>query len=58
METLIALIVTLIVVLLLLWCVQKLIAAFGAPEPVGTVLYVLIVLVAVLWIVRRFGVLL
>ena len=48
METLIALIVTLIVVLLLLWCVQRLLAAFGAPEPVATVL----------WIVRRFGVLL
>ena len=58
METLVVLVAMLAVVLLLLWCVQRLLAAFGAPEPVATVLYVLIVLVAVLWIVRRFGVLL
>jgi hypothetical protein len=57
METLVVLVAMLAVVLLLLWCVQKLTAAFGTPEPIATVLYVLIVLVAVLWIVRRFGVL-
>lgn len=48
MEPLISLVVALIVVLLLLWCVQRLLGAFAVPEPIGTVIYVLIVLVAVL----------
>lgn len=47
----------LVVVLLLLWCVQRLLAAFAIAEPIATVVYVLIVLVAVLYLVRRFGVL-
>ena len=57
MGTLIALVVVLIVVLLLVWCVQRLLGAFAVPEPVATVVYVLIVLIAVLYLVRRFGVL-
>lgn len=57
METLIALILVLIVLALLLWCVRALLPLLGLPEPIGTVLYVLIVLVAVLYLARRFGVL-
>lgn len=45
---LISLLVALIVGCLLVWAARRIIAAFGVPEPFGTVIYVVIVLIVVL----------
>lgn len=54
--SLIGLLVVLLIVAVVLWAARALIAAFGVPAPIGTVIYVIIVLVCVLWIVGQLGV--
>ena len=51
----IALLLWLIVLCVLIWAARALMAAFGLPQPIQTVIYVIIVLVVVLWLVQLLG---
>ena len=51
----ITLLVGLIVVCVILWAAQRLMAAFGVGDPISTVVYVLLVLVALWWLLGEFG---
>lgn len=50
-----SLVVALIVLLVLIWAVQKLIAAFGIAEPIATVIWVLFVLIAVAYVLNAYA---
>ena len=49
--SLIGLLLALVVVAVLVWGAQRIMAVLPIPEPIRTVLYVLLVLVVVLWFV-------
>lgn len=53
--SLIGIIVALIVILLVFWAVRALLAAFGAGEPLSTVIHVLLVVLVVLWLLGAIG---
>ncbi len=55
--TLIGLLVFLIICGLVFWAINALAGAFGLPQPIITVLYVLLVIVAVLYLLQGFGLL-
>jgi len=52
---LIALLVAVIVIALLYWAVTAIMAAFGTPAPIQTVVTVLFVLIVVLWLLSQVG---
>lgn len=52
---LIGLFVVLVVIGLMFWAVRALMAAFKIPEPISTVVYVLLVIVVVLYLLQAFG---
>lgn len=45
----------LLVIALAVWAVPKLVAAFGIPDPMATVIYVGLVVLVVLWFVSLLG---
>jgi len=47
--------ITLLVIVLLFWAVRTLLAAFHAPEPIPTIVYVVGVVLIVLWLLKAFG---
>jgi len=51
----IALLLWLIVLCVLIWAARALMAAFNLPQPIQTVIFVLIVLFVVLWLVQMMG---
>lgn len=53
--SLVGLLVLLIVFCVIVWAARALLAAFAVPEPISTVVWVLIVLIAVFTIVNQFG---
>lgn len=48
--SLLTLLASLIVLLLVFWVVQRLMAAFGIGEPIATVVYVIMVIVVIVWL--------
>jgi hypothetical protein len=56
MQALIAFFIGLIVILVLIWAVRALMAAFGIGDPIATVVYVLLVLIFLLWLVSYLGI--
>lgn len=52
---LIGLLVMLIVVGLIFWAVRALSGAFGIPQPIQTVIYVILVVFVVLWLLQGLG---
>ena len=52
---LIGLLVALIIIGVVFWAVRALAAAFSIPAPIVTVIYVLLVVVALLWLLSAFG---
>lgn len=54
--SLVTFLIGLIVVLVLIWAVRQLMAAFGIGEPIATVVYVLLVLIFVLWLINYLGI--
>ena len=55
--SLIALLVSLIIILLLFWAVRQLLTAFAVGDPIATVVQVIFVVIVVLWLAGQFGVL-
>lgn len=53
--TIIGLLVFLIILGVLFWAVRALSGAFGLPAPLVTVIYVILVVIALLWILSAFG---
>jgi hypothetical protein len=53
--SIVGLLVLLIVFCAIVWAARKLLAAFAVPEPIATVVWVLIVLVEVFMVVDQFG---
>lgn len=53
--SLIGLLILLIIFCVIVWAARALLAAFAVPEPISTVVWVLIVLIAVFTIVSQFG---
>lgn len=53
--SLIGLLIALLIVCVVLWAARVLIAAFAVPQPIGTVIYVIIVLIVVIWFVQQLG---
>lgn len=51
----IGMILGLVLLLVLIWAAQRLIAAFGIAEPIATVIWVVFVLVVVLYILNSFA---
>jgi hypothetical protein len=54
--SLIGLLVIVLVACVVLWAARALIAAFAVPQPISTVIYVVIVLIVVVWLLSRLGV--
>lgn len=54
--SLLGLLIVLLVVCVVLWAARALMAAFGIGDPIATVVYVLLVLVALLYILGAFGI--
>jgi hypothetical protein len=48
----IGLLIVLIIAALILWAVRMLLPVLGLPEPIGTVIYVVIVVIVVLWLIQ------
>ena len=55
MISLISLVVFLIVIGVVIWAAQRLMAAFGIGDPIATVIYVLLVLVLLVFVLQYFG---
>lgn len=53
--TILGLLVALLLVALVIWVVRTLLPAFGVPEPIATVVWVIVVVVCVLWLVGQLG---
>jgi hypothetical protein len=53
--SIIAILLTVLVVCVLLWVVQRLLAAFSVGEPVATVVYVVVVLICLFYVLGQFG---
>lgn len=53
--SILSLLIGLIVILVVFWAVQRLLAAFGVGEPIATIVYVLLVVLVLLWILSTFG---
>lgn len=54
--SLIGLLVLLIVFCVVVWAARALLSAFAVPEPISTVVWVLIVLIAVFALLGQFGI--
>lgn len=54
--SLIGILVALVVVCVVLWAAQRLMAAFGVGDPIATVVYVVLVLLALYFLLTSFGV--
>jgi hypothetical protein len=54
--SLVSLLVALIVVCLLFWAIQRILAAFGIGDPIATLVQVVFVLIVVFWVLQSFGV--
>lgn len=52
---LIPLLIALIVVCAVIWAVRAVVAAFGIGDPLGTIIQVIVVLVAIAWLVETFA---
>lgn len=55
--SLLGILVALIIIGVVFWAARKLIAAFSIPEPIATVIMVVLVIVCLFWIVGELGVL-
>lgn len=53
--SLIGILIVLIIVGVVFWCARQLIRAFSIPDPIATVIYVLLVLVALVWLLGQIG---
>lgn len=53
--TLISLLLLLIVLAVVVWAVRTLIPVLGIPQPIATVIYVVLVLIVVLYVVSALG---
>jgi hypothetical protein len=53
--TLTALFLALLVVAILIWATRALLAAFGVPDPINTVIYVAVVVLSILWLLAQVG---
>lgn len=54
--SIIGILVAIIVIGIVLWAARALIAAFSIPQPIATVIYVVLVLLILLWILGQLGV--
>lgn len=54
--SIVALLLTILIICVLLWAVQRLLAAFSVGEPISTVVYVLVVLLCLVYVLGHFGV--
>lgn len=54
--SLITLLIALIIVAVLLYCARLLIAAFGVPQPLATVIYVVLILICLLIVLQSLGI--
>lgn len=53
--SIVGLLVMILVVCVLLWATRALLGAFGIGNPIATVIYVLVVLLALLYVLQQFG---
>jgi len=53
--SLIGLLIVLVIAVVVLWLARMLIAAMGLPAPIGTVIYVVIVLIVLIYVLQRSG---
>ena len=53
--SLIGLLIVLVIAVVVLWLARILIAAMGLPAPIGTVIYVVIVLIVLIYVLQRSG---
>jgi len=53
--SLIGLLLILLIFCVVIWAARALMAAFGVGDPIATVVYVLLVLVALIWLLNTLG---
>lgn len=53
--SLISLVIIILILCVVYWCIMQIMGAFGVPAQIQTVVMVLFVLLAVLWIVSALG---
>jgi hypothetical protein len=53
--SLIGLLLILLIFCVVIWAARALMGAFGVGDPIATVVYVLLVLVALIWLLNTFG---
>lgn len=49
----ISLLIGLLILAVVIWATRALVAAFGLPEPISTVIFVIVVVIAVLWFIGQ-----
>lgn len=49
----IALLIAILILVVVLWAVSQLLPMAGLPQPVHTVVYVIIVVIALIWFINR-----
>jgi hypothetical protein len=54
--SLLGIIILLIIIGIIFWAARALIAAFSIPQPIATVIYVILVLVVLLYLLNQIGV--
>ena len=52
----ITILIVILVIGVVLWAARALIAAFSIPNPIATVIYVILVLIALLWFLEIIGI--
>jgi len=53
--SLVGLLIAVLVICVVLWAVQRLLSAFAVPDPIRTVVWVVIVLIVVIWALNQAG---
>jgi uncharacterized membrane protein YkvI len=53
--SIIAILLTVLVICIVIWATRSLTAAFGVPDPIATVIMVVVILICLLWFLNRLG---
>jgi hypothetical protein len=51
----VSLLIALVVICVVIWAARSIMAAFGIGDPISTIVYVVLVLFALLWLLQELG---
>lgn len=54
--SILGILIAIIIIGVLLWAARALIAAFKIPDPIATIIYVVLVILVLIWVLSQLGV--